>query len=198
VKGWKRRAADRPDELARAALELCAERGVQGTRVADVAERAGVTVGTVYRYFRDKDALIDAALKAPPRPASRTGAADARPGSSLPRLAETLRRWNTFFRGDGARSVRVALSDPRRHPAGPMTGLGDAVRELTAVIADGAESGDFRRDLTPAVVAQLLAITLAAGAVVTDAQDDDDDAVVDALVALATRGLRADGPSWRA
>lgn len=100
---WKRRSDERPAELAQAALELCAERGVHATRVADVAARAGVTVGTVYRYFHDKDALIDAALQRTAVP-SRTSAAPVRPGGSLPAIADAVRRWSTFF---GTREPRV-------------------------------------------------------------------------------------------
>jgi AcrR family transcriptional regulator len=45
-----------------AAAELCAERGLH-VSLDEVAERAGVGVGTVYRRFSDRDALIDALLQ---------------------------------------------------------------------------------------------------------------------------------------
>jgi AcrR family transcriptional regulator len=50
-----------PDALGRlvlAALELFAERGYDQTTVADVAERAGVTERTFYRYFTDKREVL--------------------------------------------------------------------------------------------------------------------------------------------
>jgi AcrR family transcriptional regulator len=43
-----------------AALELFAERGYHGTTVPDVAERAAVGTGTLYRYFEHKEALVNA------------------------------------------------------------------------------------------------------------------------------------------
>ena len=43
-----------------ASLALFAERGFHGTRVPDIAERAGVAVGTIYRYFPNKEALVNA------------------------------------------------------------------------------------------------------------------------------------------
>ncbi|MFN0177748.1 MAG: TetR/AcrR family transcriptional regulator [Gemmatimonadales bacterium] len=55
---WKRRSDARPGEIRAAALRLFAERGFGGTKIEDVALAANVTVGTVYRYFRDKDALL--------------------------------------------------------------------------------------------------------------------------------------------
>jgi AcrR family transcriptional regulator len=44
--------------VAHAALGLFIERGYRGTRVGDVAERAGVAKGTVYLHFADKQALF--------------------------------------------------------------------------------------------------------------------------------------------
>lgn len=42
-----------------AALLVFAERGFHGTNVPEVAERAGVGVGTLYRYFESKEALVN-------------------------------------------------------------------------------------------------------------------------------------------
>jgi AcrR family transcriptional regulator len=44
--------------LARAVAELTKEKPFEEVTVAEVAERAGVAVGTVYRRFRDKRALL--------------------------------------------------------------------------------------------------------------------------------------------
>ena len=43
-----------------AALALFAERGYHGTCVPDIAQRAGVAVGTIYRHFPTKQALVNA------------------------------------------------------------------------------------------------------------------------------------------
>jgi AcrR family transcriptional regulator len=52
------------ERLARAGAELFAERGVRATQVADVAKRAGASVGGFYRYFRDKDELYGELVRA--------------------------------------------------------------------------------------------------------------------------------------
>ena len=44
--------------ILQATLELIAELGFHGTPTSMIAERAGVGVGTIYRYFKDKDELI--------------------------------------------------------------------------------------------------------------------------------------------
>jgi AcrR family transcriptional regulator len=48
------------DAILDAALELFAERTFDGTPVPLIAERAGVGAGTIYRYFEDKTALVNA------------------------------------------------------------------------------------------------------------------------------------------
>lgn len=49
---------DKRDEIVRAALELIAEQGFHGSPMAELAKRAGVGTGTIYRYFANKDVLI--------------------------------------------------------------------------------------------------------------------------------------------
>jgi AcrR family transcriptional regulator len=45
-----------------AAIELATEGGYDAVQMRDVAARAGVALGTVYRYFSSKDHLLSAAL----------------------------------------------------------------------------------------------------------------------------------------
>lgn len=50
---------DKRDEIFRAALELIAEHGFHGAPMSMIAGRAGVGAGTIYRYFENKDILIN-------------------------------------------------------------------------------------------------------------------------------------------
>ncbi|GAB6083239.1 hypothetical protein JCM30471_21530 [Desulfuromonas carbonis] len=50
---------DKREEILHAALELIAENGFHGAPMAMIAERAGVGAGTIYRYFENKDVLIN-------------------------------------------------------------------------------------------------------------------------------------------
>ncbi|MFD7714025.1 TetR family transcriptional regulator, partial [Streptomyces sp. NPDC059786] len=52
---WEPGAGDR---LREAALSLYMERGFEQTMVADIAERAGVTARTFFRYFADKREVL--------------------------------------------------------------------------------------------------------------------------------------------
>lgn len=51
---------DKKEAILKAALDLFAERGYHGTSVGDIADRARVGTGTIYRYFQDKEALVNA------------------------------------------------------------------------------------------------------------------------------------------
>jgi len=50
------------DRLLRAAIEAIDLDGIPGMRVREVADKAGVTVPSVYHFFGSKDGLVDAAL----------------------------------------------------------------------------------------------------------------------------------------
>ena len=59
----RRNKQARPAELLEAAIEVFADQGYAATRIEDVARRAGVAKGTVYVYFKDKEALFQAAVR---------------------------------------------------------------------------------------------------------------------------------------
>ncbi len=60
---WERRKEARPHELLSAALDLFVERGFASTRLEDVAKRAGVSKGTLYLYFTNKEELFKAVVR---------------------------------------------------------------------------------------------------------------------------------------
>src|SRR3954453_16019003 len=49
---------DASGRLRQAAMELYLERGFEQTTVADIAERAGLTARTFFRYFTDKREVL--------------------------------------------------------------------------------------------------------------------------------------------
>jgi AcrR family transcriptional regulator len=53
-------ADDKRARLLAAALDLFETRGFDGVAVPEIAAKAGVAVGTVYRYFETKEALVNA------------------------------------------------------------------------------------------------------------------------------------------
>ena len=73
---WESRKDARPQELLAAALDLFVERGYAATRLDEVAARAGVSKGTLYLYFENKEELFKAVVRenmVPPREHGRSG-----------------------------------------------------------------------------------------------------------------------------
>ncbi|WP_296227911.1 TetR/AcrR family transcriptional regulator [Ralstonia sp. UBA689] len=95
AKRWTRRKEARPQELVAAALSLFVARGYAATRLEDVASAAGVSKGTVYLYFANKEELFKAVVQENLLPALAEGEAliDSFEGTSEALLHEILMGW---------------------------------------------------------------------------------------------------------
>jgi AcrR family transcriptional regulator len=56
------RSRESLEKLRRAAIEVLGQHGVEGTTIPRIAHHAGLTPGSVYRRFADKEALLEAAI----------------------------------------------------------------------------------------------------------------------------------------
>lgn len=52
------KTTDKRNDIMQAALELIARKGFHGAPMAEIAEKAEVAAGTIYRYFENKETLI--------------------------------------------------------------------------------------------------------------------------------------------
>src|SRR5262249_21205413 len=85
----------RPADILRAALDAFVENGFAATRLEDIAERAGVSKGTLYLYFESKEALFKAVIRETIVPVVERAEqqVEAFSGSSRDLFALTLRGW---------------------------------------------------------------------------------------------------------
>ena len=92
---WERRKDARPAELTAAALQLFIEKGYAGTRLEDVASRAGVSKGTLYLYFDNKEHLFKAVVRdnVVARISRSAGELLRFGGSSADLLSSLITRW---------------------------------------------------------------------------------------------------------
>ena len=60
---FRRRKAERPDEIVAAALEIFAEKGFAAARLDDIAARAQVSKGAIYLYFATKEDIFRAVVE---------------------------------------------------------------------------------------------------------------------------------------
>ena len=159
---WRRRKSARPQEILDAALACFAEKGFAAARMDDIAERAGVTKGTIYLYFENKDAVFKALVR------ESIGAQIAHvienirayEGSSR----DLLRNAVTMIAHFAATSDRVVLPKIIVAEVGNFPELARFYRDeiidkglgaMTSVIARGVERGEFR-DVNPDHVARMM------------------------------------------
>lgn len=92
---WARRKTARPQELLAAALDLFVERGFAATRLEDVAASAGVSKGTLYLYFANKEELFKAVVRENVVPAigEAESVIDGYQGASVDLFREIMLGW---------------------------------------------------------------------------------------------------------
>lgn len=146
-----RRKQARPGELLAAALALFVEKGYAGTRVEEVAARAGVSKGTLFLYFPSKEALFKAVVH---ENAGRHLAAAMREvadyaGSSAELLPEFMRRWWTQYGSTPAAGLtKLIMSEAANFPDLARYYQDEVVRPaqelVRRIVQRGIERGEFR------------------------------------------------------
>jgi len=166
---WRRRKTARPAEILEAALAAFAERGFAATRLEDVAERAGVTKGTLYLYFRNKEDLFKAVVRRELVPNIEMAEAMVA-GSRAPSLV-LLEQLVGFFSRVMASPLsaipKLVLTEASNFPDLARFYLEEVVDRGKAlfrrVIERGVAAGEFRPvDAESAVVCVLAPLLLAA------------------------------------
>lgn len=148
---FKRRKEARPAEITAAAMSAFAENGYDATRVDDVARRAGISKGLLYRYFETKEDLFKAVIRGfvSPRVADLTAAADNTELSVAAFLrGPFLERIQQVPRSPLKILVRLMVSEGPKHP--DLTAyywkhvISPALAALQRLIDKGIRDGEFR------------------------------------------------------
>ncbi|MEW9550568.1 TetR/AcrR family transcriptional regulator [Nonomuraea sp. NPDC050783] len=186
-------AAETRERLLLAAAEVFAERGYDGTRVADIAAAAGVSNGALYAHFGSKAELIVAALRAHGRQRlARLVAAD--PGRSATELLLVLGRSLPRRRDASGYLIVEALTAARRDEdmARPMRDyVGERAEWLAGLVRAAQDDGELDPALPAGALAHLCLLLAMGSALITPdlhAVDDEE------WTALLTRVVRAFAP----
>jgi AcrR family transcriptional regulator len=205
---WRRRKDSRPGEILEAALDCFAERGFAATRLEDVAARAGVTKGTAYLYYKNKEELFKAVVGGFIVPAIEQIEGVARaPGP----VSELLRRIAAIFLEkvlDSRFSAvpKLVIAEASNFPELARFYLDEVVgrgrRLLIALLRRGIESGEFREvDVEHAAYCMIAPLLFSAlwkhSLGPFDARPLDAAALIRCHVDVFLRGLAADGPARR-
>src|SRR5438445_3530723 len=148
---WQRRKDARPEEIVAAALDVFVEHGFAGARLEDVARRAGVTKGTVYLYFKSKEALFKAVVRQTIVPAIAQGEALAQAftGSARELLERLVREyWRLVGETSLAGIPKLMMAEAATFPELTRFYYDEVVtrghRLMAGVIERGIKNGEFR------------------------------------------------------
>ncbi|MDA3649177.1 TetR/AcrR family transcriptional regulator [Saccharopolyspora indica] len=164
----ERRKAATQLEIARAAAALFAERGSDGTTAEAIAERAGVSLRTFYRYFRTKQDAVAPLLNFGAR-RWQDLLAETPADVPLPEALErAAHRAMTVREADEAGSLewtrgllRAAVGDPALRAVWATVNQ-DSEQQLLPLLAQrtGAEPTDLRVRLTAAAATAAIRVAV--------------------------------------
>ena len=168
---WERRKEARPQELLAAALDLFVERGFALTRLEDVAKRAGVSKGTLYLYFTNKEELFKAVVRESivPTLGQAEAMVDSFEGSSTELLRMVVCGWWQQIGSTKLSGIaKLMLSECGNFPELAQFYHDEVIRRsddlITTLLQRGMDSGEFRTvdpvQLTKVMVAPILMLML--------------------------------------
>jgi len=198
----QRRKDARPLELLEAALALFVEKGFAATRAEEVAQRAGVSKGTLYLYYPSKEELFKAVIAhyLSARIADTAQRVDAYRGRMGPLLEDMLVAWwQQVYDSPASGTFKIIISEVRNFPEIAEFYVQQVIEPGSALIGRivqrGIDSGEFRPTDVESVVHSLVlpmvmlcAHKHALGACTK--QQIDGERFIAEHVALVVRGLR--------
>ncbi|HWH50819.1 MAG TPA: TetR/AcrR family transcriptional regulator [Gemmatimonadaceae bacterium] len=159
---WRRLPEERPGQILNAALEVFGEHGLAAARLDDIAKRAGLSKGTIYLYFPNKEELFREMVRHTVVRQIEESEHDfeATSGSATETLTAFMRRYWTFLRSSQfAPLFRLIHAEIHNFPdlarfyAEEVIARGH--RLVAAIIDRGIATGEFRA-VDPAVAARML------------------------------------------
>lgn len=161
---WERRKDARPQELLAAALELFVERGYASTRLEDVARRAGVSKGTLYLYFTNKEELFKAVVRENIVPA--LGEAEDIISSYEGHSADLLRLvmlgwWERLGATQASGIIKLVMAEAGNFPYLALFYQEEVINRSTIMISSMFERAIARGDFRPVDVSVMTQVLIA-------------------------------------
>lgn len=148
---WERRKEARPQELLAAAMAIFVERGYASTRLEDVARAAGVSKGTLYLYYTNKEELFKAVVRQNIVPmlgeAELSVAAFEGPSKEL--LRQVIQSWWHRIGATKASGIsKLILAEADNFPELAQfyqeEVMERGLRMISSMLERGIDSGEFR------------------------------------------------------
>jgi AcrR family transcriptional regulator len=157
---WRRSPKDRPEQIIAAAFEVFGKRGLAKSRLQDIAERAGVSKGTIYLYFPNKEELFRVMIRRTAVAAierAENVVAQGTPTEQV--LAFTKAYWQLVRSPVFSTIYRLVLGELHQFPDLARFYADEAVvpvqKIVAAIVRRGVDTGEFR-EIEPMVAARML------------------------------------------
>lgn len=204
----QRRKDARPQELLDAALALFVEKGFAATRSEEIAARAGVAKGTLYRYYPSKDELFKAMVRDNLSVHITESAALAAQYQGA--IADLLRQmmrdwWAKVGHGNAGVVCKIMMVEARNFPELARFYVDEVITPsqtlIGSLIERGIRTGEFRPVSVEATVHMLIAPMLhmllhehSFGAFDSCSTTMSPEELLDAQMGLLLHGLLAGAP----
>jgi AcrR family transcriptional regulator len=157
---WRRQPEHRPQQIIEAALEVFGECGLANARLQDIAERAGVSKGTIYLYFPNKEELFREMVRQTAVAAIEHAEKTVGRGTPTEQLYFAMRGYWDFVRSPVFSTIyRLVLGELHQFPdlakfyADEVVSRG--LKLLSGIIRKGVDTGEFR-EIDPMIAARML------------------------------------------
>lgn len=205
----QRRKEARPQELLEAALALFVEKGFAATKAEEVAQRAGVSKGTLYLYYPSKEELFKAVVRQNLSALIAEGeeAVATFEGSSSELLSFLLHTWWERVGNTPAAGIhKIVLAEVRNFPELAQFYTDEVIipadRLFSGCVQRGIDRGEFRpmplHEVAHALMAPLIFMAVhrhSFGACPVHGPDMDPARMLDTHLDLVLGGLEVRTPS---
>jgi TetR/AcrR family transcriptional regulator len=179
-----------------AAAELFAERGLDATKIEDVAAATGVAKATLYYYFTGKEEILAFLLQDTlAHIADEVAIAVQQPDTSAAQRLTAVIRAQLTVMSEQPAVCRALVGELGR--AGRIPEIAEAIRSayyapVEALLADGARDGSLTPTGDPVTAAAVLfgAVTISGLSRLVAGRPLDPAAATEAVVAVVLDGLR--------
>ena len=146
---WRRAPEARPAQIIEAALEVFGEVGLARARLDDIAKRAGISKGTIYVYFPDKEALFKEVVRKTVISTIERAERNLTAETATEQLTSYMQGYWQFLRSPAFAAIyRMVIGELRNFPDlatfYSTEVIARGLRLVSGIIQRGIDSGEFR------------------------------------------------------
>lgn len=160
----RRRKAARPGEILASAMESFVQRGYEGSRLEDIAHRAGCTKGTVFLYYESKAELFKAVVRSAMLPTLQAAeqTVEGHRGSARELLESLLRqRWQAMYHTPLAGIPKLMFAEADKFPELARFYHDEIIERSHALLKRVLDLGVERGEFVPMDTANVARVSIA-------------------------------------